>query len=204
MPKKTWPIAQKPMSKQLSTTTQLIRRYQNGDNEARNELMTRYWSRLRRWAHSRLPATARDLSDTDDLVQVTFTRASGRLDQFQAERPGAFLAYLRCILRNLIREELRKANARPDVVHLDHSLPSTQLTPAEIAANGQSLDAYEQALNAMSDTKRLAIMMRLEFGMSYREIANELEQPSEDSTRMLTTRAIADLVEYMRHERSAA
>jgi RNA polymerase sigma-70 factor (ECF subfamily) len=52
-------------------TVALIRRVRDGDSVARDTLLKRYLPALRRWAHGRLPASARDLSDTDDLVQVT-------------------------------------------------------------------------------------------------------------------------------------
>ena len=192
------------MSSALSSTTQLIRRHREGDHDAQNELATRYWTLLRRWAHARLPAGARDLADTEDLVQETLVRATGRLETFKAEKPGAFLAYLRTILRNLIREELRKHRVRPIAVALEQSIPDTRLSPADIAVNDEVMQVYEKALSSLSSTKRMAVIMRLEFGMTYREIATELEQPSIDSARMMTTRAVADVTESMRNERRSS
>ena len=60
------------------------------------------------------------------------------------------------------------------------------------------LDAYEEALSKMTEEKRLAVMMRLEFDMSYQDIADELERPSADATRMMIVRALGELAEAMK------
>jgi len=59
------------MRADLTSTATLIGRIQDGDRDARELLVQRCLPALRRWAHGRLPAYGRSLSDTDDLVQVT-------------------------------------------------------------------------------------------------------------------------------------
>ena len=51
--------------------------------------MDRYLPRLSRWASGRLPRWARDLSDTDDLVQDTLIRSVANLGHFEARGEGA-------------------------------------------------------------------------------------------------------------------
>src|SRR6187402_3279745 len=87
-------------------TVVLIERIRAGDDRARDVLFRRYLPVLRRWAHGRLPAHARDTNDTDDLVQVALVRALHRTSEFDAQESGSFLAYLRQILLNQIRDEL--------------------------------------------------------------------------------------------------
>ena len=53
----------------------LLQQAQAGDQDALNRLVARYLPRLKRWAAGRLPVWARDLSDTQDLVQETLVRA---------------------------------------------------------------------------------------------------------------------------------
>lgn len=183
--------------RELANTTQLLDAYKSGDQGARDQLVARYLPLLRQWAHGRLPSYGRDLSETDDLVQVTLLRALNQLDRFTPERPGAFLAYLRTILMNLVREELRRKKARPSTTSLEMSLPSDQRSVVEEAVGAEALEAYERALSKLSETKRLAVMMRVEFDMSFPEIASELDQPSANSTRMMVGRALAELAEVM-------
>ncbi|MGB8715709.1 MAG: sigma-70 family RNA polymerase sigma factor, partial [Rhodanobacteraceae bacterium] len=110
----------------LENTTRLIGRIRAGDGSARECLISRYLPMLRKWAHGRLPSYGRDLSETDDLVQITFLRALNRLESFESQRPGAFLAYLRTILMNAVREELRRRRTSPATTRLLDTLPSPQ------------------------------------------------------------------------------
>ena len=58
-------------SELLDSTFHLISRARNGDQEAIERLFARHLKPLQRWASGRLPKWARDLADTDDLVQDT-------------------------------------------------------------------------------------------------------------------------------------
>jgi len=51
------------------------------------------------------------MAETDDLVQVTLIRALRRAPTFEHRREVAFLAYLRTILMNVVREEVRRSRA---------------------------------------------------------------------------------------------
>src|SRR6185295_9700858 len=96
----------------LDSTAALLERLRAGDDAARERLFQRVLPVLTRWAHRRLPAHARDLAETDDLVQVALSRALGRIAEFDARGEGAFLAYLRQILMNLVRDEVRRTRSR--------------------------------------------------------------------------------------------
>src|SRR5215471_13150202 len=93
-------------SSPLESTSLLLEKVRSGDSVARERLFARVLPALTRWAHQRLPSGMRDLSETEDLVQLSVMRALGRLESFQAEREGAFLAYLRQILKNLVKDEM--------------------------------------------------------------------------------------------------
>lgn len=177
----------------LINTTQLIRRYRDGDSSAREQLVSRYLPLLRKWAHGRLPSYGRDLAETDDLIQVTFLRAINRLKSFEAEQPGAFFAYLRSIMLNVIRDELRRRQARPRSETLADSMPAQQTSMVEQMVGEETLQAYEQALSTLAEEKRLAVIMRVEFELSYADIAHELALSSANATRMMVTRALSDV-----------
>lgn len=181
----------------LESTTLLIGRMRAGDNTARDRLIARYLPMLRKWAHGRLPSYGRDLSETDDLVQITFLRALNRLEDFESQRSGAFLAYLRTILMNAVREELRRRRSKPPPMVLSDSFPSPQPSAVEEAIGEESLRAYEQALTRLPEEKRLGVIMRIEFNMSYEAIAAELERPSANATRMMVVRALEELAVAM-------
>src|SRR5213083_1501520 len=111
-----------PGASPLESTATLLARVRNGDVAARDRILARYRPTLHRWAHGRLPSRARGLVDTDDLVQITLIRALNRLKEFEPRREGAFLAYLRQILLNQIREELRRVLRRPEQKEIEDDL----------------------------------------------------------------------------------
>ena len=100
----------------------LLTRARAGDHAALDALLVRYRPRLKRWAHGRLPTWARDLAETDDLVQDTLVKAIRNLDRFVVSESGAgFQNYLRLAIGNAIRDEIRKARRRPPSGDLDPS-----------------------------------------------------------------------------------
>jgi RNA polymerase sigma-70 factor (ECF subfamily) len=171
-------------------TVALIRRIREGDGGARDVLLKRYLPVLRRWAHGRLPASARDLSDTDDLVQVTLLRALKNIDEFDARHTGSFLAYLRQILLNQVRDELRRQQRRPGGAELDTELPDLETPPlVEQMLGHERVRAYERALAQLPKRQQELIVMRMEFGMSYPEISAEVDS-TPDAVRVMVARAI--------------
>ena len=187
------------MADHLETTTELMQAYHGGDLSARDRLFKRCLPMLKKWAHGRLPSVGRSMADTDDLVQVSMLRAFTNLDRFEASRPGALLAYLRTILLNSIRDELRKSQRKPLGSTLEQSqFADPNVGVLEQAIGRETLERYEQALSQLTEKQRNAVILRLEFEMTYPEIAAELEVESSDSVRMLVVRGLAELVRHMR------
>lgn len=175
------------------TTTQLVHSVQAGDADAREALFARCLSPLRRWAHGRLPGYARDLSDTNDLVQVTLMRALNRLDEFEAAGAGSFLAYLRRILLNTVKDEIRRTGRRgPNTTLHDTDVVEHAPSPVERAVGREELGRYESALGRLSRRQQDALILRIELGLSFPEIAAETDS-TPDAARMLFHRARARL-----------
>ena len=61
----------------------------------------------------------------------------------------------------------------------------------------QALEAYERGLGQLPVHQREAVILRVEFDMSYAEIAAELECPSSDAARMQVARGLRRLAELM-------
>ena len=178
---------------------ELLQRVKTGDAEALDRLLRRYMPALRRWASGRLPRWARDLSDTQDLVQDTVVQALKHLHAFQPQREGALQAYLRQAIVNRIHDELRHAHRRPAAVELD--VPSALASPLAEAIGQEMLDRYEAALLELGEEDREAIIMRVELGQSYEEVAAALGKPSQDAARMAVRRALVRLAVRMQRPR---
>lgn len=179
----------------LDSTALLLAQARAGDESARNRLFARFLPLLRGWARRRLPLHARDLAETDDLVQVTLMRALARLDAFEARREGAFLAYLRTILLNSVREELRRSRRRGTRLELDAELPDSRPSLVEQFAGRRTMERYEAALVELDDAQRQAVILRLEFGYAWDAIAEATGAASAAAARMQVSRALRALAE---------
>ncbi len=137
------------------------------------------------------------MADTDDLVQVSLMRALEHLQDFEPRHEGAFLAYLRRIVLNAVRDELRRAGRRPPRTDLGDSLPQSGPSIVEEAIGRELVEAYEAALAVLPDEQREAVIMRIEFGYTYPEIAEALGRPSANAARMAVSRALLRLGEVL-------
>ncbi len=176
----------------------LLRQAQAGDQDALNRLVARYLPRLKRWATGRLPLWARDLADTQDLVQETVVRAFRKIDGFEPRGEGALQAYLRQVLVNRVREELRRVGRRPVSQGIDENHVFDGASPLEQAIGRESLDKYEQALQRLRPEEREAIVMRIELGCSFDEVAAALGKPTANAARSAVNRAVLRLAQEMR------
>jgi RNA polymerase sigma-70 factor, ECF subfamily len=182
---------------ETETTFALIQRAHADDDEARNELCSRYLPRLERWAHGRLPYWARGAADTHDLVQDAFIQVLRRLQDFEPRHEGAFHAYLRQALLNKIRDQIRAVNRRPVGEPLAEDWPATDPSPLEEAIGQQALERYEAALARLRPEDREAIILRIEMRYPYAEIAAALDKPSVAAANMAVSRALVKLAEEM-------
>lgn len=179
------------------STQQLLHRIRAGDDAARERLLARYLPMLRRWAHGRLPAYARDLGDTDDLVQATVLRALGQLDRFEYAGDGCFLGYLRHVLLNVLRNEIRRSSTHGGNAELADTLADDSAeSPLEATIGRERVRRYEAALAALPQRSQELVVMRIEFGLDYEDIADETGM-SRDAIRMAIKRAVADLARTM-------
>jgi RNA polymerase sigma-70 factor (ECF subfamily) len=179
------------------STADLLRQAGAGSIGARDALIDRYLPRLRRWARGRLPHWARGLADTQDLVQDVLVRAFQRIERFEDRGDGAFFAYLRQALLNRVREEIRRAGRRPAGAVLLDEHADAGVSPLERAIGRQGVERYEHALARLRPHERQAVIMRIEFGHDYAEIAVALGSPTANAARSVVTRALRRLVDEM-------
>jgi RNA polymerase sigma-70 factor (ECF subfamily) len=182
----------------LESSAQLIRRAREGDRPALERLFARYVPPLRRWAAGRLPRWARDLTDTEDLIQDTLLKTFRRLEEFE-ERPdtGGLHAYLRQALRRRVLDELRRVKRRPPVDELLETVSDPAASPLEETIGIEAAERYERALERLGPAEREAVIARLELGLDYDRIAEALGKPSRDAARMAVARALVSLAREM-------
>jgi RNA polymerase sigma-70 factor (ECF subfamily) len=178
-------------------TLTLLERARSGDEAAMGCLFDRYLPPLRRWARGRLPRWAREMRDTEDLVQESAIRTLKHIHNFEPRRDGAFHAFLRKILQNLVLDEIRHAKRVPRDV-LATSWPDLAPSPLEEVIGRDALGRYEAALAGLRDDEREAVLARIELGCSYAEIASALGKPTSDAARVMVSRALVKVAKEMR------
>jgi RNA polymerase sigma factor (sigma-70 family) len=179
------------------SSVHLLARAREGDRSALDELMARHLPRLRRWASGRLPRWARDMADTQDLVQDTLLQTFKRIDRFESRGEGALQAYLRQGILNRIRDEFRRAGRRPANAPLDSQAPDSAPSPLEEAIGRQAVERYDEALQRLRADDREAIIARIEMGFTHEELATLLGKPSANAARMALERALLRLAAEM-------
>jgi RNA polymerase sigma factor (sigma-70 family) len=183
------------------STFHLIERARAGDEQALERLFARHLKPLQRWASGRLPKWARDLADTDDLVQDTLLKTFKRIEGFEPRRVGALQAYLRNAVLNRLRDELRRKGRAPAEMNVDDIDLQAAESPLEDAIGREAVEAYEQALQQLKPEEREAIIARVELGYSYEELAVALNKPTADAARKAAQRARVRLAEEMKRGR---
>jgi RNA polymerase sigma-70 factor (ECF subfamily) len=180
------------------STFELIARARAGDLHAVECLFARHLKPLQRWASGRLPRWARDLADTDDLVQDTLLQTFKRIADFEPRGVGALQAYLRQAVVNRLRDELRRKGRQPDSIGLDGIAVDAAQSPLEEAIGREAVEKYERALHKLKPEEREAIIARVEMGYSYEELAQVLGKPTADAARKAAQRALVRLAEEMK------
>ena len=195
------PVEVEPDLDLTESTGELIDRARHGDQKATERLFERHLRPLQRWASGRLPQWARDVADTDDLVQDVLLHTFKRMDAFEARGVGALQAYLRQAVVNRLRDELRRKGRDPDKTDLDNKEFEGDDSPLQRAIGREALDHYEEALRRLKPEEREIIIARLEMEYTYEEIARMLGKPSAEAARKAAQRALVKLTEDMKHVR---
>lgn len=177
---------------ELSKTAILLNRINDGDKKAEQELVQHCYPLLMKWAHGRIPYSERSLLETTDIVQESILRGMQRIGKFESKGAGAFLAYLRKIFINCINESVKKPNNSYDI---DDFLNNRTDFSTEVDLDEFLL--YENALDKLNEQDKLSVILRIEFGFTYAEIAHEMGKASDDAARMFVNRALAKMAKFI-------
>lgn len=193
------PVADHPPapSSPADTTITLLERARAGDRGAIDALFARCLPPLSRWARGRLPQWARDLADTQDVVQEALVQTFKHLKTFDARGEGALQAYLRQAVLNRIRDHIRRVGRRRPADVLDSHLEDDSPSPLEQAVGRQAVERYEAALARLTEADRELIVASVELGYSYEQLADATGRASPDAARRAAKRALVKLAEEM-------
>ena len=154
---------------------------------------------VQRWAHGKLPRGARGEFDTQDLVQEAALRMLRRVREFEPRHDQAVHAYMRQIVRNLVRDEARRLGRRPVFQEINEEVPCDQTGPLEFTISRERRAQYEKALRDVCPKDRQLLVARIEEEMKSRDIARIFGFGSTDAARMAVARAIKRLMRILNH-----
>jgi len=155
----------------LADEHRLIVAAQRGDRPAFARLVEHYWDRLYRWLYH----LAHDQHAAEDLVQETFLKAFAGLKKFQAGTN--FGAWLFRIAHNNFANQCRASARRREP--LPDDLPDSQHGPLDRAISTEALQDVARAINRLPTEFRAALLLRVEEGLSFRQIAEVLDLTEE-------------------------
>lgn len=149
-----------PMNVPLS---QLISRAQQGDEDAYEEIVARYWRAAFASAYSVLG----NRSIAEEIAQDTFIQVWEKLDRLR--EPKAFTGWVWRISRDLALKHIRKhkrMRLTPDAEALDSADQGTD--PLLESERDRSL---REAINELPDDMRDVVMMKFWEGLDYDEMS---------------------------------
>ena len=152
----------------------LVQRAQRGDAEAFDVLARHYRPALRALTFLRTS----DLQEAEDLTQEALTCAWQRLPTLQA--PASFLPWLKAIVANACNSWYRRARFRPLSLESEPASVSqlaSEAMPLQVLLAKERERELRQALAALPDANRLALMLHVWGGYSYEEIARFAATP---------------------------
>lgn len=155
-------VAAKPVAE--PSDAELISRWRSGDGYAATRLVERHAPALARFV-----ATSGERGDVDEVVQDTFVRAFGAIDSFRGE--SAFRTWLFTIARRLVLDRRRAERRSRDVAAVEECEAVTQFDALDSMVADESLTRVRRALESLSPRQREIFTLRVEQGLSYKEIA---------------------------------
>jgi RNA polymerase sigma-70 factor (ECF subfamily) len=185
----------------------LVQRATEGDQVAVQTLFLRHYQAIKSHIQFQIPQDLGGPINIDDIVQQAFSKAYRSLSAFQSKSPGGFLAWLRTIATNQLRDELRRhQREKSKRAHRppgsDESEATYRILLERIGAAGEDgpqhamkdelLRALRTALAILPEDYRSAIRLRYMEGLTMAEVARSLGK-TEAAARAVCTRALAML-----------
>lgn len=145
-----------------------------GDVEAFAVLVRRHQHRLVHFVRMMM-ATTQDRESAEDVAQETFLRAYRSLSQFRAQ--STFKTWLYQIATNAARTHVAKRRDRREEQEPEPRVAREHPSGEQLEQRIVAHDRLRQALAALPDDWREAVVLRDIEGLDYREIAERLEIP---------------------------
>lgn len=163
--------------KNLSTSTdyELVELYENGNDNAFDELLQRHQS----YVYSYILFLVKEEDKADDIFQETFTRAIIAIRSHKYQTTGKFSAWLIRIAHNLIIDSTRETESGKQITQ--EKFTPIILNDIRLSESGveksiieqQKADQIRKMLDYLPDVQREVILLRFYEDLSFKEIAEK-------------------------------
>ena len=187
----------------------LLRRYQGGDRNALNELLTRYRPRLERIVFVRLGPSLRAKVEVDDVLQGVLIQAMDGLGTFEVREDADMIHWMAKLVENEIirlaryfgaemrnmKREASIESCQPGGAHsgVGLELATESASPGSRAAQREMEGIMDECLSELPENYREVILMRDFADGSWEFVAEQVGSPSADAAKHLYQRAWAKL-----------
>src|SRR5579872_877783 len=174
----------------------LIERCLKGDQQAWDQIVKTYWRKVFNVAYKFVGKH----DEAEDLAQDIFLKIFKSLNTF--DRRANFQTWLISISRNLCIDHYRSVRKERETIDRDvdaNELSPRSHDPGPVAALEQQdrVQLLKQAMGALPETLRTAVLMRDIQELSYQEIADKLRLP-EGTVKSRINRGRTELARQIR------
>ena len=174
-----------------SLDSSLIQRWKEGDERAATALVERHSTALARYIGS---LGERDAAE--EVVQDTFVRAFSSIEHFRGE--SSLRTWLFTIARRLVVDRRRAFRRRREVGSVEDVDTATEYTALDSLIASEAQRKVWGAVGKLSPTQREVFLLRVNEGLSYKEIA-EVAGTTEGAARVHYHNALRTVKENL-HE----
>ena len=163
------------MNLSTSTDYELVELYENGNDNAFDELLQRHQS----YVYSYILFLVKEEDKADDIFQETFTRAIIAIRSHKYQTTGKFSAWLIRIAHNLIIDSTRETESGKQITQEKFTpviLNDIRLSESGVEKNiieQQKADQIRKMLDYLPDVQREVILLRFYEDLSFKEIAEK-------------------------------
>lgn len=202
------------MHPESDATLNLIRRAQEGDNEALGQIFERFYNPVVAHVRHCLGRELRLSMGSVDVMQETFLAAVDEFDKFEMRYDAGIIHWLSRIAENRIRDHARYVYAEKRDRRRQRALrflrdsvasgsvqlePAAQITlPGDAAARGELEERLATALDELEPAHREVILHRTYGNAKWTEIQELMGLGSVSTGRQLHARAVLELAARMK------
>ncbi len=202
------------MSEEDEELRQLLRRVQQGEQDALGTLFSRYRDRLQKMIEFRLDARLRGRVAASDILQESYIEALKRLPHFQSDPDVPFFIWLRTVtMQRLIDVHRHHLEAKVRDVGREVSLGPTRAlgastermaelmgdltTPSQAAQRDEAIVQLREVLDRLDPIDREVLALRHFEELSNREVAATLgiEAPAASKRYVRAIERLRDTLE---------